>query len=191
LARKKFPFIGTTEGLVDGDHWRRMGKARGLFDFFVKNQNDPDGQVFHGRPITYAWMCDQIENSPPARTIRRYAKILESEGYIALRVVRTPHHQGIAVRILNPKKWATQLRLFPSEKPLDFLSKSRGIPVTAESTGQARSGQTVRPQVAVSSLYRKESDIDKRKTTANLAHAEDFSTLLQQSIDELARKRAV
>jgi hypothetical protein len=114
---KKFPFIGETPGLIDGKHFKKMGKARGLFDLLVQHQTGPDGSVNYGRPIGYSWMRKRIPNPPPERTLRRWMSVLRRGGYAATR--RVPYG-GMVVTVLKPKKWAQQLHLFPRAEVVEI-----------------------------------------------------------------------
>jgi len=122
-ARRKFPFIGETLGLIDGKHWEAMGMARGLFDYLVSRQTDPEGRVNYGRPITYAKIAREVPNCPSERTLRRYLRKLRRYPYIEVQPVRIRGiNKGMIVRILHPKKWANQLGMFTGtavEKPVN------------------------------------------------------------------------
>jgi len=133
-------FLGTTEGLNDGKHWRRMGMARPLFDFLVSKQTNPDGRVNFGQPITYRWMRERILTPPPERTLRRYLEILRRHGYVEVERINYQRTicRGFTVRINKPKKWSQQMGLFAVEKPVEKLRKAGGEyrPDVAGSTGQ-------------------------------------------------------
>jgi hypothetical protein len=132
---KKFPFVGTVRGIIDGKHWAAMGMARGLFDFLVERQTDPEGRVNYGHPITYGWMRKEIPNCPPRRTLERRMAILRQHHYVEVLIAE--NFQGMIVRICRPKKWARQSRLFSSEKtvgnpvqnPVEKLWESCANPV--------------------------------------------------------------
>lgn len=140
------PFVPLVRGALDAVHIMRMGKARGLFEFLIDRQTNPDGLVNYGRPITYKWIQNHVENGfqISERTWRRWMESLRSSEYVSIKHVRQGmQNLGIIVRICNPKKWARQLRLFgniPVQKPVEKLSMAvvPERPLVAAASGQMR-----------------------------------------------------
>jgi hypothetical protein len=107
-------FVGITHGEIDAVHFRGKGKAKGLFEYFISRQTNPDGKVNYGRPMTYAQIQREIENGAqiPRRTLSRWVARLREKKYIETEIVRHGRTVlGFTVKILNPKKWALQLKL--------------------------------------------------------------------------------
>jgi hypothetical protein len=116
--KKRFPFLGVTPGVVDFKHVKAMGKAARLFDHLVHRQTSPDGTVSYGKTMTYAELSNEFPGAPPRRTLQRWMGKLREGGYARTTAVRLSHITlGFTVKILAPKKWATQLGL-PFGKPV-------------------------------------------------------------------------
>lgn len=91
--------------------------AQGLFDFLIDLQTAPDGTIYYGKPLTYEWMRQRIPNPPAKRTLERWLAILRKAGYVSVNLARCGRSViGIVLRILKPKKWATQQEIFPQRR---------------------------------------------------------------------------
>jgi hypothetical protein len=114
-------YIGATIGLVDAKHWTRLGKAYPFFEFLITKQTSPDGKINYGRPITYAWILQQVPNAKEFglndRKVRRLMAICKRHGYVEIARQNSKPDLciGMIVRIAKPKKWATQIPLFHSD----------------------------------------------------------------------------
>lgn len=93
-------FITISNGLLEGDHHKRMGSAvwefMWLIDKVTRVDEDGMGWVLGGKPI----QLDDIEISKHRINISKNLKKLEKEGYITLR--HTP--RGIVVKVCKAKK---------------------------------------------------------------------------------------
>jgi hypothetical protein len=188
-VKRPFPYIGETPGLIDGVHIEQMGKARGLFSFFVTKQTDPAGWVNYGHVITYDWIRSRIPNCQPRRTLQRWMAQLKAGRYLEVEYVP---YGGMVVRILRAKKWASQLSLDfgqPVEQLVQKASKSCWESVDARRSQCATSGAL---QCATSGAllpYRKESF--KKKPLARISFAcSDSSAPVEKSEEKaLLRKK--
>ncbi|MCI0724362.1 MAG: hypothetical protein L0338_36165 [Acidobacteria bacterium] len=82
-----------------------MGKAVWLFGWYVGRQtvqNHSVGLVLGGSVLTYDSISE--ETGWPPRTLQRWNRLLEREGYIEL----IPGQHGFSVRILNAKKFSSR-----------------------------------------------------------------------------------
>lgn len=126
--RKRFPFIGVTPAVLEGRHIKNMGSYARLFDYLVHRQTSPDGTVNYGRPLTHARIAKELELTGPDwtpkgadRWVRRGIARLREKGYAKTRTIyRGCSVVGITVKVLKPKKWALQLRLFGEENVVAF-----------------------------------------------------------------------
>jgi hypothetical protein len=98
---------------------RAIGPASYLHDFLVDHQTDPEGRVYYGKAISYAWIRSRWPGAPPARSLKRHMARLKDIGCV--QVTRLPFHEGMKVRVVGSAKWApqaAQLQLFPPPEPV-------------------------------------------------------------------------
>jgi hypothetical protein len=102
LEPKGHFYIGARGGLVDEQHYRRMGDAIWLFLWLVLRQtqtnSEGEGVVYYGNPITYEAV--ERDTGFPERTLRRWLGTLRQEKYIRT----AASSRGLSVWILNAKK---------------------------------------------------------------------------------------
>jgi hypothetical protein len=196
---------------------RRIGPARGLWQFLVHKQNRPDGRVWHGKAITYAWIRSKIPHSPPQRTLRRWMARLVSEGFIEQSLVSRKSEGkgyivGFTVRILNQMKFDVpkQRPLFappapvkmPVQKPVDNLWISGAI----QEGGTASFGRRVRPEVAGQRFKSLKQAYETRKSAAPIPIPGQTQAVgtgpaphdlipcpdeLHRQVEEIARRKAM
>jgi hypothetical protein len=135
-VRRAHPFIGKTHDELDGRRWKGgrakgLGPAEHLLDVLKAKQTSPDGKVYYHRTITYRWIRSLIPNPPPKRTLERWMATLIERGEIA----SLRRREGFKLRLVNSRKWATQLslfappavRVFPSVRDRDRETLARSV----------------------------------------------------------------
>jgi len=123
---------------------KALGPASYLDDFLVDNQTDAEGNVYYGKPVSYAWIRSRWPQAPPVRTLKRHMARLKAAGRVW--VHKLPFHEGMLLRMLRSAKWApkaAQLKLFPS---LEIVSKSSGKAVEKLSNSTGTAVPKVSPQ---------------------------------------------
>lgn len=99
MKRYNVPISNT---LLENKHFQNMGLAIWLFIWFIdkmtKIDNDGNGRVLGGKPITYEEIKDHFDIS--RRTYNRWVDALRDNGYIS--TTRTPH--GLQIVVHKAKK---------------------------------------------------------------------------------------
>jgi len=91
--------FGLVNGLLDKQHFKRMGNAVWLFMWLVDRQTEAKGRVLGGKPIKRMEIMNSfgVSETQAGRWIKRLVEF----GYIQTR--RTPY--GFSISICKPKKY--------------------------------------------------------------------------------------
>jgi hypothetical protein len=170
----------------------KLGAAAALHDLLIDNQTDPQGRVFYGHPISYAWLYARWPGNPDERpvirTLQRYMAKLKRAGLVQVR--RAGMSDGMRVVLLGSAKWANAAPPPPVQMPLyapKTLSISRGRPVEKQRKSDTPATTDVsftRRQMCRRKEVR--SKPEEKITVASLSHA---MPRVQKTQDELAERR--
>ncbi|HEY0701164.1 MAG TPA: hypothetical protein VGD60_00205 [Candidatus Acidoferrales bacterium] len=143
--KRDHPFIGKTRDELDGKRWKKLGPAEKLLDFLKSRQTGPRGEVHYHKELGYAWIRSKIPNAPPERTLQRWMERLKECGEVV--VSRTAY--GMKIRLVNSRKWARQMKLFPATvevyaAPVQNVLENSVNPLLRT----AKSGGSLPPEVA-------------------------------------------
>lgn len=92
-------------------------KALRLYAILVSNQTSPDGAVFYGKEIGYAWIVSRWVDAPALRSLKRYMAELKDSGFVK---IRREFRGGMRIWLPKSRKFATAIPA-PAEQ-LSLLS---------------------------------------------------------------------
>jgi DNA-binding transcriptional ArsR family regulator len=162
-----------------------------LYEFLVDQQTSPDGKVFYGKPVSYAWIRSRYLRGS-LRSLERHMRALKDAGYVE---AHREFHGGMRIRLPRSIKFrkaqpppAVQLTLYspaptpirggkPVDKPVGKQWESCGNPENNTATG----GGIVPPRVAVERSRKQVKEKIKTLSTAtSLPREEDAAALVER-----------